>query len=141
MKMGRARAVIAWVWLVLGMGTFVLVATQSLFARYEPRTRDVWDWLLPSLMPTLMLVAGAIAATRRPGSHDEQAPKALVFWAIGLSSLYLLFVASPFVLPAFIGQAPFTLIDRITLFIGPFQGLVSAIVGVFFVHVARNATP
>lgn len=137
MTVQSARKSISWLWFVVGTSTLFLVAAQSIAGRFEPRTSEVWEWLLPNLMPTLMLVVSVFtfSPVRNAGVRKVSTP--FVIAAVVMSIGYLLLVLSPFVLPPILGTGPMEVIGTTQLFIGPIQGIVSGILGVFFVRAGQ----
>jgi hypothetical protein len=117
---------------------FVILVGQSLTGYYEPRTQDAWGWFLPTVMPTLSLIVGALVADyRQPaaaGGDSAKAATSPLFWlGACLSLFYLLFVAASILLqPFFAATAPLTLMQRSNLWLGPLQGLCVAALGFFF---------
>lgn len=135
--MRAAKWRLATLWLS-GSGVIALILVgQSLAGYYEPRSGDAWAWFLPTVMPTLSLIVAVLAADyRAPSAPDTQGhvvePKMLRL-GIALSSLYLLLVALSILVQPFLSEtAPLVLMQRSNLWLGPFQGLVAAVLGVFF---------
>src|SRR5215472_15633433 len=60
MPLELARGRLAAVWLCLGLFIIVTVIVQSVFNVYQGRAEDVWKWLLPTIMPTLLLVISVL---------------------------------------------------------------------------------
>jgi hypothetical protein len=113
---------LAIIWFAGGGFLFVILVGQSLTGYYEPRTEDAWGWFLPTVMPTLSLIVGALVADYRrvadQGVAKQQAGP--LFWlGAGLSVFYLLLVA-------------LTLMQRSNLWLGPLQGLCVAALAFFF---------
>lgn len=135
--MHEAKWRLAMIWLTgAGLVAAILIA-QSLSGYYEPRSQDAWGWFLPTVMPTLLLIVGVLVADYRGGAVQAAAspvaePRMLRL-AIILSVLYLLLVALSILLQPFLSEtAPLVLMQRSNLWLGPFQGLVAAVLGVFF---------
>jgi hypothetical protein len=72
-------------------------------------------------------------------SEDEDTIDRFVFWfTFILSGSYLIMVALPILLQPFAPAAPLETMKQSNLWLGPFQGLVSASIGAFFVRGKRN---
>jgi hypothetical protein len=129
---------LAIIWFVAAGFLFVILVGQSLTGYYEPRTEDAWGWFLPTVMPTLSLIVGALVADYRkaavagPGAPKQQAGP--LFWlGAGLSVFYLLLVALSILLQPLLAEtSPLTLMQRSNLWLGPLQGLCVAALGFFF---------
>jgi hypothetical protein len=113
---------------------FLVVFVQTLRDVYGERTQEVWAWLLPTILPTLLLITGVVAAQAlRP--RDPHAPTVDRFFyrlTLGITIAYLLLVNAVFFLRPFSPLSPLGLLQRASLFLGPLQGLLDAALGVFF---------
>jgi hypothetical protein len=126
---------LAIIWLAGGGFLFVILVGQSLTGYYEPRTEDAWGWFLPTVMPTLSLIVGALVADYRKAAVAGQEQQAgPLFWlGAGLSVFYLLLVALSILLQPLLAEtSPLTLMQRSNLWLGPLQGLCVAALGFFF---------
>lgn len=127
---------LAGLWIVGSLLIFSLVIYQSLASVYADRVQDVWEWLLPTLIPTLTLIVTVAAST----AFMSSAPSAVVrrsFYriAFGLSAFYLVLILFTILtLPAFnrIISARIDSLHTSNLWIGPIQGIVASALGVLF---------
>ena len=135
--MRAAKWKLATLWLS-GSGAIALILIgQSLAGYYEPRSEDAWGWFLPTVMPTLSLIVAVLAADYRnpmvPETDVQAVEPRMLRLGIALSAMYLLLVALSILVQPFLSQtAPVVLMHRSNLWLGPFQGLVAAVLGVFF---------
>jgi hypothetical protein len=136
MRLETARLILGAVWLIPGMGIFVLVAAQSLLNVYQTRVGDVWDWFLPTVVPTLSLVISVLAySALSPDFSGAMVRKSFFYAAAFLSVVYLLLIAVT-ILSLPVSAA--TLDEKIASlhgsnkWLGPLQGVVAAALGVFF---------
>lgn len=135
MDLHKAEWRLALVWLgAAGLLLLVLVG-QSLAGFYQDRVDEAWAWFLPTIMPTLSLIVGVLAAEglmreRKPRRIDPR----LVHLATGLSVAYLLLVATSVIAAALVAHKhpPLVILNRSDLWLGPVQGLVAATLGVIF---------
>lgn len=135
LPLAQCQRGLAVLWFAGGAPVFLVVFIQTLRDVYGDRTQDVWSWLLPTLLPTLLLITGVVAADALRGVPAN--PVILVdkfFYRLtaALSILYLLLVNAVFFLRPFSPLDPLILLQRASLFLGPLQGLVAAALGVFF---------
>lgn len=133
-QMETCKRRLAVVWLIGAGVLFVLMMTQSLTGRYNLQTREAWGWLLPTLMPTMSLIVGVLAMEIR-GPKDKARPvdPFLYHLAMGLSVFYLVVVAATILAKPFLDMTAIEAMNLSNLWLGPLQGLVSAMVGVFYV--------
>ena len=126
-------------WLFGGGGLCFLVIIQTILGHYAEAS-EVWNWLLPNVMPTLSLIISVWIMDF--SSEDEDTIDSFVFWVtFVLSGSYLIMVALPILLQPFtpVTVTPLETIKQSNLWLGPFQGLVSASIGAFFVRGKRKA--
>ena len=135
MDLKQAEWRLAWVWLGLGGLLLLVLVGQSLVGFYQTRVADAWGWFLPTVMPTLSLIIGVLAAEglardRKPRTIEPR----LVHLATGLSVVYLLLVATSIVSAALLAHRtpPVEILNRSDLWLGPVQGLVAGTLGVIF---------
>jgi heme/copper-type cytochrome/quinol oxidase subunit 3 len=131
----KKRLTLEW---FVGSGLlFFVFLFQTFFGHYGEKASEAWGWLLPSVMPTLLLIASvwtldALGKGVKLGSVDG-----FIFWlAFSLSAAYLVVVALTILLQPLVATSPdeyLHLMNQASLFLGPFQGLVSASLGAFFV--------
>ena len=144
-SMDSARSRLAKIWLSLGAVIFGVVIMQSFLGRYEDKTVEAWNWLLPTIMPTLGLIIAVLTSTARDAAVSQAAVrKSFVQIVTWLSVAYLGLVlvtiaAQPFV--ARDAAQALALMRGSNLWLGPFQGLVASALGVLFVTKKEGATP
>jgi hypothetical protein len=140
--MDTAKKRLALIWFTGSGILFLILLIQTFFNHYGTQVDQAWSWLLPSVLPTLSLIVGVLASdvTQRD-RVDTQMDRFLVRCAIGFSVVYLVVVLAAILLqPVSTGVTPLTLMHRSQLFLSPFQGLVTALLGVFFVKQGKNET-
>jgi len=143
MIMSSAKRRLAQLWFI-GVGTlFFLVFILSAIGRYGDNAVDAWAWFLPTIMPTLSLIVGVfvldVMQQRADSATSDPFFFKLTFW---LSAAYLIAVLLVLTLPnlAFVaaGVTVFDFMNQANLWLGPFQGLVAATMGAFFVKNAEG---
>lgn len=136
MPLEMARWRLAAAWLVGAGAVFIVVVLQSVLGHYADSTRAAWEWLLPSLLPSL----GVIVTTLGQAAHEVEADKGTVrrsFYrlALALSIVYVALIALIILIQPFVAANPGDTIETMrssNLYLGPLQGLVAAAVGVVF---------
>jgi uncharacterized integral membrane protein len=129
-----ARSRLAWVWFIGTAFVLVLVIIQSLMNRYGSRTQEAWEWLLPTIMPTLgMILSGLICTALDPLSSEVFVRRSFVRVALWLSGFYQALILLTILSQPFTDLDPIDLMHRSNLWLGPIQGLVGAAIGVLFV--------
>lgn len=128
------RKWLATIWLLGGAFLFALFIVQSVSGKYDPRVQDAWGWLLPTIMPTLSLIIGVLAANAvSPKPQGGQVDRYIFWLAMGLSVAYLAAVVFTVIAQPFVLRSPLDLFSLSNLWLGPLQGLVAGTLGVFFI--------
>lgn len=130
----KGRNALAALWFIVGGFLFLLFVAQTIMGRYQDKAGEAWDWFLPSIMPTLLLMVGVFAAHKSGPQDAKETVSRFVFWlSFGTSCLYLIAVALPILLQPFTETPFLEVMKQSNLYLGPFQGLTSAAIGIFFV--------
>jgi hypothetical protein len=124
-------------WFAGFMIMFLLLFVQSVFGNYKPHTKEAWEWFLPSVVPTFGLMLAAFGSSR-PTEADspETVDRHLFRLTLGLSGFYLAVLLLTILLLPFVSSVPaekMAFLDTSNLWLAPFQGLVTASLGVFFI--------
>jgi hypothetical protein len=129
----RSQTMLAGVWLIGGGLIFVLVLAQTLGGKYAGQVEKAWSWLIPTIVPTLLLIVGAVAYEARQPARKGATVDGLAFSVTcGLSLFYLVLVIVTVLVQPFTAMTPLELMSVSHLWLGPVQGLVSIALGVFF---------
>ncbi len=136
----QAKKLLTYVWFVGSAIPFLLVVCQSAIGdRYGVRVREVWEWLLPTLVPTSTLILGVLVwEARNTRRRSRRVSRVLFRVTLGLAVVYLLIVNGllVFMQPVDPGAAGVGGIETLTgsgIYLAPLQGLVTAAFGAFFV--------
>jgi hypothetical protein len=143
-----AKKRLALIWLAGAGVLFAIMFVQTLLGKYGQNTEAAWSWLLPTILPTASLVVGvlvteAVGVARRPVEVNPFVYRL----AAGLSIVYLSAVLLTLLAIPFSDYSPIDVMRKANLGLGPFQGLVTAAMGAFFVYkqkvqpAAEPATP
>jgi zinc transporter ZupT len=132
-----AKKKLAKLWLVFGSALFVLVFSQSLAGRFDPRIQEAWQWFLPTIMPTFMLIITVFIADgyANPSKAQQQVDRFIFRLAYNFSLGYLLLVLFTLIRASLsASEGPlFEMLRSSNLWLGPAQGVASALLGYFFV--------
>lgn len=133
-QLDTAQARLAAVWFVGTALVLILVILQSLMNRFGNRTQEAWEWLLPTIMPTLgMILSGLVGTAFDPLSSAVIVRRLFYRVAIWLSAFYQLLILLTILVQPFTNMEPVDLMHRSNLWLGPIQGLVGVALGVLFV--------
>ena len=138
MNVRKAMWWLAGIWFIGAGLCFIVLVGQSQVGVFDSDTGAVWGWFLPTVMPTLSLIVGALVADYRkiPAGAPEAARPAAgpVFWlGAALSGFYLLLLGTTITMSSLqVEAAPLELMRRSNLWLGPLQGLCVAALGFFF---------
>ena len=120
---------------------FALLLLQTIFGKYGTEAKDAWGLILPTFMPALSLIIGVLVSDAT-GSQDseETATVDRFFFRLScfLSIGYLLTVILTILLGPFAQLSLLELMKLSNLWLAPFQGLVTASLGAFFVSKEKN---
>ena len=130
---GSLKRRLAVIWLTgFGIGFFILLI-QTFSGMYGANVSRAWEWFLPNVLPSLSLIVGALTMetgnTQTPVSNERK----FAFRVCTILSIaYILTVLSVIFLQPFSSFYPLDLMRQSNLWLAPFQGLVTASIGVMF---------
>lgn len=123
---------LALMWFFGGGLVFLLMVVQTLLGKYGNQSERAWSWFLPTILPTLTVIAGALAYDARQPNLDATVDQFAFRSSLGLSIFYLVLVLSTLIFQPFTGKTPLDLMNVSNLWLGPVQGLVGIFLGLFF---------
>jgi hypothetical protein len=138
-SMVRCKRRLALLWFAAAGLLFLILFLQTVLGRYGNESERAWSWFLPSVMPTLSLmlgvmVADAMAAHAAPDTPGAAAADPFFFTlTFAISLVYLGALLILLLFQPFSSLAPTAVMTQSNLWLGPFQGLVAASMGAFFV--------
>lgn len=142
-SMFQCKRRLAIVWFVGAGILFLLLFALTMADVYRDRTREVWEWFLPSVAPTIALMVGVSGFDATSRTDDRAANRFFFRLTMTLSVVYLLVIATSLVTsrlaPLAEGQTEIDRLQRSNLAIGPLQGVVAAAIGGFFVRDSKKA--
>jgi hypothetical protein len=132
-RLGRRGALTLMWW---GGGMFVILTLAALSRQpallTETEVREVWEWLLPNIMPTLTLVGAAAYAGKDSRPPGGEGATLLFFLCLLVSGVYLFLLADA-VLYLQSTTASLDSLRSANLWLGPIQALASSLLAFFFV--------
>lgn len=132
--MQTARKRLALVWFSGAGACFVVLLFISFFANLGDLA-GLWEWFLPAIVPNLSLIIGVLVYTQRQQAAAEiNVDEFLYRLAIGLSLLYVMLLLLPLVFFPATGKSLPELLDISSLWLAAVQGLVTGVMGAFFVR-------
>lgn len=131
----KSKKKLATLWFIGTSVIFFILLAQSILGRYGANIDQVWGWFLPTIMPTLSMITGVLVMDVYKKSNREQTVESFFFkLSFTLSLIYLVTVLLTILLQPFSAYSAVDLMKISNLWLAPFQGLVSASLGVFFVN-------
>lgn len=129
----KCKKNLALLWFIACGLLFILLLVQTFTDKHGEAVNKVWNWLLGAVLPTLSLMVGAFVADFGSEVEERKVGSFLYRLAFGLSLFYLLVVASVFLVQPVTGKPAIELMNQSSVYLTAFQGLVAAVIGVFFV--------
>ncbi|WLE97626.1 MAG: hypothetical protein QTN59_02060 [Candidatus Electrothrix communis] len=132
---------LVFIWFTGSGFLLALLLLQTFFGQYGSEAREAWGLMLPTFVPTLFLIIGTLLADATSSADPEASVTVDRFFfrlADFLSIAYLATVVLIILLSPFSKLSQPELIKLSNLWLAPFQGLVTAALGAFFV--SKNKT-
>jgi hypothetical protein len=124
---------VAVLWFCGGAVAMVILIAQSIVGTWGAWTSDAWSWLLPTILPTLTLIVATFAAEAGTTAKKTEVNLFPYYLCLALSAFYLACVIVILCAVNLVQTKPLELMKMSSLWLAPLQGLLSAIIGVFFV--------
>ena len=138
-SMARCKRRLAALWFIGAGVIFFLILGQTALGRYGDRASDAWSWVLPTIMPTLSLIVGVLVMEAMDRNRSSKTVDAFLFkLTFGISTGYLLAVLLTLLIQPFSTLTALELMGQSNFWLGPFQGLVAAALGAFFVKAPED---
>jgi hypothetical protein len=138
-SMGVCKRRLAILWFVGGFLLFLVFILQSMFGKYGAKTEEAWAWFLPTVMPTISLVAGVMVSDAISDTSGGKRIRRFFFrLAMAFSVIYLSMVALIPLVQPFTGTSVLELMSRSNFWLSPLQGLVVAVLGIFFTKAEKE---
>jgi hypothetical protein len=130
----RGQQNVAILWFCGGGLAMIILIVQSIAGTWGAWVSDAWSWLLPTVLPTLTLILSTVVAEAIQQRDSRIEVNSFAYYlCMGLSAFYLICVVSLLFAVNFVQMKPLELMKMSSLWLAPLQGLLSGIIGVFFV--------
>lgn len=130
----EAQKRISILWFLYAGLIFMVILLQTLLNKFGSKTDEVWNWILPNLVPTLSIILTVFLA--EIGKLKESVKNVNVFYfrlVLFLSLFYLTILFLIILIIPFISDSFIDIINSSNLYLAPLQGLVGIAIGFFFV--------
>jgi hypothetical protein len=135
MNFSKAKRKIATFWFIFSSVLFLMIFFQSLAGKFESKNQEAWGWFLSAIMPNLTLMISVFIFDIRATEPDTSEIDIFYYrLTIGLSCFYLGIILLLILLQPLTNKSIIQLMNESSIFLGPFQGLVSGSIGLFFVN-------
>ncbi len=119
-------------WFVAGAILFTIMFFQTIGGKFEDKTVEAWGWFTQNLLPTLSLIIAVFVTDLGTESKDREIEKFYFNLAFGISIFYLCIVTGVLLSGPFYSKGLVQWLQSSSIYLGPFQGLVAATIGIFF---------
>lgn len=134
----KCKKQLAILWFSGGGIIFFIIFLQTILGHYGNDVREAWEWILPTIMPNLSLIIGVFVMDSMSNEDKKRSVDRFLFkLSLILSTFYLITVLLTILLEPFSNITTVQLMKLSNLWLGPFQGLVSASLGAFFIRVKK----
>ncbi|AZA89659.1 Uncharacterised protein [Chryseobacterium nakagawai] len=119
-------------WFTASSILFIIMFMQTIGGKFEDKNIEAWGWFTQNLLPTLSLIITVFVTDLNTENSDKEVEKFYFNLAFGLSIFYLLVVLSVLLAQPLSSKGMIPWLQSSSIYLGPFQGLVAATVGMFF---------
>ena len=137
-SMITAKKILGIIWIVGFIFPFLLLIIMTNNDTLQDKT-GAWGWFLPTMLPTVsLIVAVFVSDALHPDQQETRVGRFIFGLALAFSIIYIGLVGLVTLdIPRSTSPMKLTeLLKNSNVYLGPFQGLLTAVLGVFFV--SRN---
>lgn len=135
----KSKRSLATLWFTGAGIIFFIMLLQTILGRYETNAEQAWGWFSTTILPTLSLIIGVLVRDTMGNEPRIQTVDRFLFrLSFSLSLAYLIVVLSTILMQPFSTISIFELMKQSNLWLGPFQGLVTASLGAFFIQKGKE---
>lgn len=133
----QARNNLASLWLIAAVVIVIVVAAETMFGGIDQsHAQSVWEWLLPTLTPTVGIILSTLSRTAFQSSPSRAMVRKtyyrVAFW---LSVFYLALILASIVFRQSIADDTAAWLSNLqtsNLWLAPIQGFVALVLGILF---------
>lgn len=129
----NAKRKLSQPWFVAAAILFIIMFLQTIGGKFEDKNVEAWGWLTQNLLPTLSLIIAVFVTESSVESMDKEIEKFYFNLAFGMSIFYLCIVVGVLLSGPFSSKGLIEWLQSSSIYLGPFQGLVVATIGIFFI--------
>ncbi|WP_143305640.1 hypothetical protein [Chitinophaga vietnamensis] len=130
----EAKKKIAIFWFVVSAIIFTIVFVQTLGGKFEDNSQEAWGWVTSAILPNLTLMLSVFLFDIKAAAPERSFVDIFYYRiTIGLSIFYLGVIILMILLQPLTNKPLLQLMKESSIYMGPFQGLVSGAIGLFFV--------
>lgn len=138
MEFRIAKQRISKLWFIYAAAIFIILLTQTFFGKFEDKSSDVWSWFFPNVVPTLSLMVSIFVFDIKQESKGRIIDKFYYQLAFYVSILYLSAILLTILVQPFTHYNIVELTKKSSFYLGPFQGLVTGIMGLIFMKAEKT---
>jgi cytochrome bd-type quinol oxidase subunit 2 len=128
----KARKRLTFLWFS-GFGILLMIfVIQHLNGKFEDRSSEAWKWFFSYTLTFISLVSGTFFMDMRK-SKSEKVDKTYFNLSFFASFFYLIILFLIFLMYPFSGTSILDFYANCDIFLLPLQGIVSGIIGIFFI--------
>jgi hypothetical protein len=133
--MTKCRTNLFILWLICSVVLVTIMWLQIAFGHYGDKGRQAIEWVLPTISPTLALVVGVWAKDALGSKAATVYVKKDIYRVSLIVSVgYFIFILLAILLQPFVALEPLDFLTESNLVLGLLQGVVTAVIGIFFVQ-------
>lgn len=125
-----ARTRLVRLWFIGCIPLGIIMVVRSSLDHYGSDPKLAWEWFLPTILPTFMLIWTVFFSGSRPDKLVDSFVFSLSWWA---SMIYILAVFFSLVADPLTTKLPIEFMRMSSLWLAPCQGVVALSIGIFFV--------
>lgn len=114
-----------------------LLFVQQIRGFYGPDAELAWTWFSHYIVPTLSLMVAVLVATHHEPSQPETVDRGLFRLTVAVSVVFLVLALATILAQPLSTRTPLELMQDSTLYLTPFQGLATGLLGAFFIKKAK----
>ena len=133
LAMAKCRMNLMILWLSGSLVFLLIIWLQVALGHYGSNGREAFEWFIPVVTPTLSLVVGVWAQSAiKTQKESVLIGKRVYSIAVIVSGVYFGFILLTILIEPFVAKAPIDFLKESSLVFGILQGVVTAVMGIFF---------